>query len=395
MERAEYCENIQLSFAINPIIGILGPRQCGKTTLAKQYVAKFKDNYKTVSLFDLEDALDLQRLENPRIALEKLQGLIVIDEIQLRPDLFPILRVLIDQNRDKQKYLILGSASRELLRQSAETLAGRISYMELTPFQATEVDDLDKLWYRGGFPLSYLAADQQLSYKWREAYIRTFLEQDIPALGFNITTGALRRFWAMLTHYHGQAFNANELGNSLDISHNTVRKYLDILVGTFMIRELQPWFENLKKRQVKAPKIYFRDSGVYHTLCRILDFTQLMENPKLGASWEGFALETIINKHHTEIDKNDCYFWGTHAGAELDLMILNGDTRWGFEFKFNDVPKISKSMRIACDELKLDGLTIIYPGTQDFTLEKNIKAKGLKNYISLHGSLAEIFNKQT
>lgn len=382
MLRHKHCNHIQLLFEVNPLVAILGPRQCGKTTLAQEYLTTYGHLYKNVTAFDLENSLDLQRLENPRIALENLRGLIVIDEIQLRPDLFPILRVLIDQNRDLQKYLILGSASRELLRQSAETLAGRISYFELTPFQANEVPDLSLLWQRGGFPPAYLAANDQQSYLWREAYIRTFLEQDIPALGFKIPAAQLRRFWTMLTHYHGQIFNASELGNSLDLSHNTIRNYLDILTGTFMVRELRPWFENMKKRQVKSPKIYFRDSGIYHALCRIQNFNLLMEHPKLGASWEGFAIEEIIRHHGTDIDQHDCYFWRTQAGAELDLLIVQGDQRFGFEIKYTDVPKITKSMRIANKELKLDQFYVIYPGNKKFDMGDNIFAYGLQEYLS-------------
>ena len=382
MLRHEHCNHIQLLFEVNPLVAILGPRQCGKTTLAQEYLITYGKINKNVTAFDLENSLDLQRLENPRIALENLRGLIVIDEIQLRPDLFPILRVLIDQNRDLQKYLILGSASRELLRQSAETLAGRISYFELTPFQANEVPDLSLLWQRGGFPPAYLAANDQQSYLWREAYIRTFLEQDIPALGFKIPAAQLRRFWTMLTHYHGQIFNASELGNSLDLSHNTIRNYLDILTGTFMVRELRPWFENMKKRQVKSPKIYFRDSGIYHALCRIQNFNLLMEHPKLGASWEGFAIEEIIRHHGTDIDQHDCYFWRTQAGAELDLLIVQGDQRFGFEIKYTDVPKITKSMRIANKELKLDQFYVIYPGNKKFDMGDNIFAYGLQEYLS-------------
>lgn len=382
MLRHKYCVYIQDLFLVNPIVAILGPRQCGKTTLSKQYTELNSSLFKSITNFDLESSLDLQRLDNPMLALSNIEGLIVIDEVQLRPDLFPMLRVLIDQKRNQQKYLILGSASRELLRQSAETLAGRISYLELSPFQATEVDDISKLWFRGGFPPSYLAETEKISYLWREAYIKTFLEQDIPALGFRIPPAHIRRFWAMLAHYHGQILNASELGNSLDISHNTVRNYLDILVGTFMIRELQPWFENVKKRQVKSSKIYLRDSGLYHALLHIQNHNQLMENPKLGASWEGFALEQIIQAHNFEIDQNDCYFWRTQAGAELDLLIVKGDKRFGFEIKYTDVPKVTKSMRIAIDELKLDKLTIIYPGTEIFTIEQNIKAVGLSSYVA-------------
>lgn len=307
--------------------------------------------------------------------------MIIIDEIQLRPNLFPVLRYLIDQNRDKQRYLILGSASRELIQQSSETLAGRISYLELTPFAGTEVDDIPFLWDRGGYPPSYLASDQQISYLWRESYIKTFLEQDITMLGFNIPPEKLRRFWIMLTHYHGQIFNANEIGNSLDLNHKTVRKYLDILTGTFMIRELKPWHSNIKKRQVKSSKIYFRDSGILHALMRIHTLDDLYTNPKLGASWEGFALEEIIRQHGIKIDQHDCYFWATSSGAELDLLIRIGSKNYGFEFKYTDTPKTTKSMHIAIEDLELEQLTIIYPGSDQFALTDKISACGLQRYL--------------
>ncbi|MCD6056016.1 MAG: uncharacterized protein K0R12_978 [Gammaproteobacteria bacterium] len=381
MNRQAYLDEITHLFQVNPCIALLGPRQCGKTTLAQQYAAIAGKQSREITRFDLEDELDLRRLENPKLALGSLTGLIIIDEIQKRPDLFPVLRVLIDEHRDEQQYLILGSASRELIKQSSETLAGRISYLELTPFQLSEIDDQNKLWLRGGFPLSYLAKEEEQSGRWRTDYIRTFLEQDIPALGFNIPANELRRFWTMLAHYHGQIFNASELGRSLGLSHNTIKKYLDILAGTFMVRILQPWHENLKKRQVKSPKIYFRETGIFHSLLRITDKSQLFSMPQLGASWEGFALEEIIRLQMPAIDSNDCYFWSTQSGAELDLLIVSGTQRIGYEFKYQDAPKITKSMRTALEDLQLSRLYIVYPGNQAFQMDEKIFLSPLKNHI--------------
>lgn len=270
-------------------------------------------------------------------------------------------------------------ASRDLINQSSETLAGRISYIELTPFSWPEVKDVSRLLVRGGFPRSYLAKTDAEGFKWRQDYISTFLERDIPNLGINIPAQTLRRFWAMLAHYHGNILNSSEIGNSLGISHNTVRNYLDILSGTFMIRELLPWFENLKKRQVKAPKIYFRDIGIFNALVGLSDLSALQNHPKLGALWEGFALEEIIRFH--EAKPEDCYFWATHGGAELDLLIIKGEQKLGFEFKYTDRPKITKSMQITITELNLSNITVIFPNKGDFPLATNIRATGLENYL--------------
>ncbi|MEM7174086.1 MAG: ATP-binding protein [Bacteroidota bacterium] len=372
MTRTTFLAQIKNQFFVTPIVALLGPRQCGKTTLAKQYAENLHRQKEAITFFDLEDTFDLMRLENPRLTLESLSGLIIIDEIQKRPDLFPILRVLIDKNRAKQRYLILGSASRELIKQSSETLAGRIGYIELTPFQTSETNQMERLWLRGGFPPSYLSVSQPKSRAWRKAYIKTFLEQDIPALGFNIPANQLRRFWTMIAHYHGQIFNASQLGRSLNLSHNTIKKYLDLLTGTFMIRTLKPWHENIKKRQVKSPKIYFRDSGIFHALMRITEKKELLSTPYLGASWEGFVLEEVIRAHMPEIDEHDCYFWSTQSGAELDLLIVSSNQKIGYEFKYQDAPKITKSMRIALEDLQLSKLTIIYPGTKSFQMDEKI-----------------------
>ena len=312
------------------------------------------------------------------MALESLIGLIVIDEIQKRPDLFPLLRVLIDKHRSTQQYLILGSASRDLIQQSSETLAGRISYLELTPFNLSEVHDINTLWIRGGFPLSYLAVSDEISFSWRKDYIQTFLERDIPNLGINIPPKQLHRFWSMLAHYHGQLFNASELGRSISLSDKTMRHYLDILCGTFMIRELQPWFANLKKRQVKSSKIYFRDSGIFHALTGITNHSALLRYPGIGASWEGFALEEVIRHHSARAE--ECYFWRTYTGDKLDLCIEQNGHLSGFEFKFSSAPKLTSSMIVALEALELDKITVIYPGEKQFYLHEKVEVIGLGHY---------------
>ena len=374
MKRPSYLEAIDRHFKVHPACAILGPRQVGKTTLAKAYI----ENHLKVKahFFDLENPLDLARLENPMLAFSKLSStLVVIDEVQLRPDLFPVLRVLVDQKERKQTFLILGSASRDLIRQSSETLAGRIGYVELAPFSLDETQNSPLLWLRGGFPRAFLASTNDESFLWRQSYITTFLERDIPNLGFQIPPQQMRRFWLMLAHYHGQIFNASELGRSLGISDHTVRRYLDLLAGTFMIRILLPWFENLGKRQIKSPKIYFRDSGILHALLGIREESELDSHPKLGSFWEGFALEEIIQKLHAAPE--ECYFWGTQAGAELDLLIIKDGKRLGFEFKYTDHPKITPSMKIAFEDLKLNHLYVVFPGDQSFPLAEQITAQGL------------------
>ena len=391
MNRDKFLDAIVAQFRVNPVCALLGPRQVGKTTLAKMYVEKYfpGDAY----FFDLENPLDLARLENPMFALQNVsQQLIVIDEIQRRPELFPVLRVLVDSTRiplDEQhlahnqeikakqkRFLILGSASRDLINQSSETLAGRISYIELPPFTLSEVKDSTRLWLRGGFPNAYLAETEADSYLWRRGYIATFLERDIPSLGFDIPAPQMRRFWLMLVHYHGQTFNASEISRSLGVSDHTVRKYLDILAGTFMVRSLSPWFESIQKRQIKSPKIYFRDTGILYALIELTSKDQLYVNPRLGAFWEGFALEEIIAA--CDATAMECFFWATQADAELDLLIIKNNKRIGFEFKYSDAPKTTKSMRIALEDLKLDHLVVVYPGTETFPLTENITLYGLE-----------------
>ena len=371
MKRTLNLSMIDYYFQATPIVALLGPRQCGKTTLALEYAASCN----RVTHFDCENPMHLLRLENPMLTLQNIEGLIIIDEIQLKPHLFPILRVLIDKNKDKQRYLILGSASRDLIQHSSETLAGRISYFELTPFTLLETQNAHKLWLRGGFPSSYLAKSDSISMTWRQEYIKTFLERDIPNLGIRVAPHTLRRFWMMLLSYHGNILNASDLGRSLGFSHTAINHYLDILSGTFMMRVLHPWFENISKRQVKAPKLYFRDSGIMHALLGVSTQEALHNNAKLGASWEGFALEEVIRQ--SQVDEQSCYFWCTHGEAELDLIIFKNDQRLGFEFKYSDSPKITKSMRIAMEDLQLHSIHIVVPTPCHFLLDDKIAVSGL------------------
>lgn len=372
IKRNKYLEKIQNAFLVNPICAIVGPRQCGKTTIAHEYLSQINSD---THFLDLENPTDISKLENPKLFLEHLGGLIVIDEIQRKSDLFPLLRFMVDHYPDK-KFLVLGSASPNLIRQSSETLAGRISYIEMVPFSITEVDNQKLLWCRGGFPKSYLAQSDQISFEWRKSYIQTFLEKDIRNMGFDISSQTMRRFWNMLAHYHGQIFNASEIGRSIDVTYKTSVRYLDILSSTFIIRRLSPWFENISKRQVKSPKIYFRDSGLLHTILEINNFSELYNHPKLGSSWEGVALEWLI--HSLGLDNEDCYFWSTQSGAELDLLVIKNSKKVGFEIKYTDKPKFTRSMKIALDDLKLDQLFIIIPGNEKFILQNQVKVCGIE-----------------
>ena len=357
-----------------PICAILGARQVGKTTLARQFAA---EQSKKVVFFDLENPRHLTSLENAMTTLEQYNDyIVVIDEIQRRPELFPILRVLVDDPDKKYQFLILGSASQDLIRQSSETLAGRIGYIELPPFTLSEVTgQTNKLLIRGGFPRSFLAESDEDSFSWRQNYINTFLERDLPSFGFNISPQVMHKFWMMLCFYHGQNFNSKELAKSLMLSDKTITKYADILAGTFMIRILQPWHENIKKRQVKSPKIYFRDTGIFNALASIHSMHELTFNPKIGPLWEGFALEQVINC--LNIKDVDCYFWATQSEAELDLLVFKNGKRIGFEFKYSDSPKITKSMHIAIQDLQLDHCYVIFPGNMSFPMHEKITACGL------------------
>jgi predicted AAA+ superfamily ATPase len=347
------------------VVAILGPRQSGKTTLARKFSAAY--------YYDLENPADLNRFDNPQLLFENKEGLIVIDEVQRIPDLFPLLRYLVDYHT-KQTYLILGSASKLLIKQSSESLTGRIGYYHLNGFYYGDipVHEMHKLWLRGGFPLSYLAKDDIASYRWRESYIMTFLERDLPQLGFQVSASTLRRFWTMLGHYHGQMINYSDIGRSLGFSDHTIRHYLEMLEGTFMIRILQPWFVNVGKRLVKRPKIYFKDSGIFHALMTVQSGEQLETHPKLGASWEGFALESICRIIEPKV--YTVYFWRTHQDAEVDLFWQWGGRNWAVEFKYMDAPKLTKSMRIAQEDLGLEHLWIVYPGKERYMLDKKITA---------------------
>lgn len=362
-------ESIRRLIKTFPVAAILGPRQCGKTFLARQI--------KAGHYFDLENPRDLAAFDQPQLLLEKLEGLIVIDEIQRRPELFPVLRYLVD-NHPRQRYLILGSASGVLLRQSSESLAGRIGYHYLGGFHLDDVGskDLHKLWVRGGFPKSFLAGSAEKSHQWLNNYLTTFLEKDIPQLGITIPSRTLRRFWIMLSHYHGQVINFSEIGQSFGVSDMTVRKYIDILESTFMVRTLQPWHSNTAKRLIKRPKIYFKDSGLLHQLLTIDQEKDLQTHPKLGASWEGFALETIIRS--LGLNAQEVFFWGTHAGAELDLFWQAKGRNWGVEFKYGDAPKLTKSMQSALADLQLARLWVVYPGEKVYPLAAEVTAVPLK-----------------
>lgn len=361
LERSSIRESIAEALRRSRIVALIGPRQCGKTTLARQFLSPESANY-----FDLEDPESLARLEEPRTALNPLEGLIVIDEVQRKPELFPLLRVLADRQPNPARFLILGSASPALLRQSSESLAGRMETIELTPFQMAEVGAASSArhWLRGGFPLAFLANSDKDSWHWRKSFISSFLERDLPSFGIAVAPAAMQRFWAMLAHYHGQIWNASEIAGAMDVASVTTKRYLDILSATFMIRQLQPWHENIGKRQVKAPKIYFRDSGIFHNLLGIRSEDDLLKHPKLGASWEGYAIEEIL-RHEAP---DEAYFWATHSGAELDLLLFQDGRRIGVEVKRTDAPKMTASMRIALEDLRLDELRVIYPGSKTYRL---------------------------
>ncbi len=368
--RQHYLDKIDTAMQRSPVVSLLGPRQCGKTTLARLYADGHTGTY-----FDLESAPDQRRLQNPELMLGSLSGLVILDEIQIMPELFSVLRVLVDRPDNKASFLILGSASPDIIKNVSETLAGRTEFVELSGFslEETGTDAMAQLWLRGGFPRSFLAASNQDSLVWRDNFVRTFLERDIPQLGISIPAQAMRRFWTMLAHYHGQTLNASELGRSMGLSDKTIISYLDILSGTFMVRRLQPWFENISKRQVKAPKLFIRDSGLLHSLLDIPDRHHLMGHPRLGASWEGFALEQVLRV----VGLNDVYFWRTHGGAELDLFFLKNGQRYGVEFKFNEAPRVGKSMHIALDDLELSHLYVVYPGQTSYPVADDISVVAL------------------
>jgi len=375
INRPDFIGEIKTSLRNNPVTAIMGPRQCGKTTLARS-IAQSTES----SIFDLEDPTDFDLLsENPKIVLQQQKGLVILDEIQRIPELFPLLRVLADETESPRKFLILGSASPELIQKSSESLAGRIGYIHLTGFKLNEVgtENMEKLWYKGGFPRSYLTINDRQSFLWRENFIQTFLERDISNYGFNIPAVTLRRFWLMLAHYHGQVWNGAEFARSMGVSEPTAKRYLDILTGTFMIRQLHPWYENLKKRQVKSPKIYIRDSGILHALLS-LEGNKIFNHVKAGASWEGFIIEQLLQ----QLKSRDYFFWRTHSGSELDLLILKNGKRFGFEIKLSESPKVTRSIHSVIENLRLDELYLVYRGKRDIKLDDKIYALPAKNITS-------------
>ena len=374
IERQHEARHVTRLLRDHRVVGIIGARQIGKTTLARQISQRWKGS---TTHYDLEDPEDIVRLSDPLLALRDLRGLIVIDEVQRFPDIFPILRVLADRSRAPARFLILGSASPHLLRQSSESLAGRIAYHELKGFSIQEVGikELKRLWLRGSFPRAFLARSNRVSLEWRKEFLRAFLERDVPQFGIQIPAAALRRFWAMLAHYHGQIWNASEFARSFGASDTTVRRYLDLLSSLFVVRLLPPFHENLRKRQVKSPKVYIADTGLLHTLLDIADLRDLERHPKLGASWESHALETVIRQ--TGVQSEQCYFWATHSGAELDLLITRGQYRWGIEFKHSSAPAVTRSMRNAIENLRLRRLDVVHAGDHTFPLADRIQAVAL------------------
>jgi len=364
------------------VVALVGPRQVGKTTLARDIVPAGSPNY-----FDLENPTDLARLAEPMIALGDLKGIVVIDEIQRRPDLFPILRVLADRTPLRSRFLVLGSASPELLQQSSETLAGRLDVIDIGGFTLAEVghEAHERLWRRGGFPRAYLARSETQSWSWREQFIRTFLERDVPQFGIGVAAPTLLRFWTMVAHYHGQIWNNAEPARSLGVSEPTIRRYLDTLTAVFMVRQIPPWHENLAKRQVKSPKVYVRDSGLLHQLLGTRTQAELLRHPKVGASWEGYVVEQLLRI----LAPDDAYFWAAHTGAELDLLLFHRGRRYGIEIKRADAPSLTRSMQTAITDLRLERLAVIYPGDRRYSLGSRVAAVPLQEVGS--ASWATIF----
>lgn len=367
IKRDGLLKHVRQALERSRVVALIGPRQCGKTTLAQDLVQVDSPNY-----FDLEDPDGLARLVEPMTALRPLKGLAVIDEIQRRPELFPVLRVLADRKPLPARFLILGSASPDLLRQSSESLAGRLETVTMAGFSLEEVglEAHPRHWLRGGFPLSFLARTEADSLVWRKNFIQTFLERDVPQWGIDAPAAALLRFWTMLAHYHGQRWNAADPARSLGVSEPTVRRYLDILSGVFMVRQLPPWHANLRKRQVRAPKVYLRDTGLLHQLLGIRSEKDLLTHPKCGASWEGYVIEETIKA----IEPDEAYFWATHTGAEVDLVLLKDGQMLGMECKRVDAPRLTPSMRVAMEDLKLKQIAVLYPGTRRYPLAENIHA---------------------
>jgi hypothetical protein len=368
--RPELGRRVEEALRRSPLVTILGPRQCGKTTLARGIAEARRASY-----FDLESPRDEARLAEPLLALERLRGLVVLDEVQRRPDLFPLLRVLADRRPLPARFLLLGSASPWLVRGVSESLAGRVAFVDMGGFSLDDVGARQwrRLWFRGAFPEAFRARSATGSAAWKESFLRTFLERDLPQMGVQVPAAMLRRFWTMLAHYHGQVWNGAAIAASLGVSHPTTRRYLDLLSGAFVVRELPPWFENVGKRVVKSPKVYVRDSGLLHTLLGIPDESALEAHPKLGSSWEGFVLEQILA---WPIERH-AYFWATHGGAELDLVVVRGLRRWGFEVKYADAPRMTRSLHSALEDLRLDRVFVVYPGERAYPLHERVECVGL------------------
>ncbi len=368
--RDTHLAELSKKLANNPVVALLGARQVGKTTLGKVLAAETQ----AAAHFDLEDPRDLARLDEATLALESLRGLVVIDEVQRRPDLFPVLRVLADRTPPPSRFLVLGSASPALLRQGAESLAGRLGYHELGGFDLAEVgaDRWERLWLRGGFPRSWLAPDESTSQEWRRDFIRSFVERDLPGFGITLPSRLLHDFWTMLAHYHGQTWNASELARAFGLAHTTVRRYLDIMTGAYVLRQLRPWRENLGKRIVKASRVYVADSGLLHTLLGVETRQELRGHPKVGASWEGFALEQVVRQ--LQARPEECHYWSVHSGPELDLLVVRGRRRLGYEFKRTDAPKVTQSMRTAMRLLRLSSLDIVHVGHHTYPLADGVRA---------------------
>ena len=370
--RTAHVDNILDRLNLFPAVAILGPRQVGKTTLSEQTAAAFNGPSQR---FDLENPRDLNRLlDDPLMALEGPRGLVIIDEVQRRPDLFPVLRVLCDRRPSPAKFLILGSASPELIKQTSETLAGRIHYYNLGGLNLNEVgfQEVNRLWLRGGFPPAWLAKHDIDASLWTMSFVRSFLERDLPELGVRVASTAMRRFWTMLAHWQGQTWNSSVFARSFGVADTTVRRYLDILTCALVVRQLPPWFENIRKRQVKAPKIYLRDTGVLHTLLGIEDADALHSHPACGASWEGFLIESIIQL--LELSEESVYFWGTHTGAEIDLLVTHAGKRFGIEIKRTTSPKVTPSMRSALEALQLEEVIVVHAGEESYRLAPQVRA---------------------
>lgn len=367
IKRTQWHSRIQAALKRSRILTLVGPRQCGKTTLAREFVPEDSANY-----FDLEDPVSLARLDEPMTALGSLQGLIVIDEIQRRPELFPALRVLVDRESFAGRFLILGSASGDLLRQSSETLAGRMEMLRMRGLGLQELGQSaqPQHWLRGGFPLAYLAASEEDSLAWRKSFIQTLLERDFPQWGVQTSATALWRFWTMLTHYHGQTWNAAEFARAMGVSESTTRRYLDLLSDAFMVRQLQPWHANIRQRQIKSPKIYIHDSGLLHQLLGITSERDLLTHPKIGASWEGYVIEEVLSA----VQPDEAWFWATYQGAEIDLLLRKNGRMVGVECKRTDAPRITPSIRTALADLKLDKVLVVYPGNKRYALGEQVEA---------------------